>query len=168
MLQVQNYVWVRPFQETHVNKNWFSQHFSDWVIGGAVEGAESCHICKQECSLSSPNTKTCYIHVCTAPTFCTSLCVTLSTAESEFNSQRSCSCDRQWWRNRIHLQHQSLHSCARISTLEQQPVGTKPTIYRPIRDLHASVKLIKRSKNCAGGRGVILHLTHLIVLRTNI
>lgn len=57
VLQVQNDIWVRPLQETHFYKNWFPQHFGDWVICCSVEGAVCHHICNKRLQLSGQETR---------------------------------------------------------------------------------------------------------------
>lgn len=57
----------------------------------------------------------------------TSLGVTLSVAQFQLHSEGSSSSNRHGWRNIIYLHDKSLHSCARVATLEQQPVREQGT-----------------------------------------
>lgn len=53
------------------------------------------------------------------------LLVTLSLAQFQLHSQGSGGSDRHWWWEVVHVHDESLHSRARIATLEQQPVSIR-------------------------------------------
>lgn len=48
VLQVQDYVWIRPLQDVHLHIDWLPQHFSDRIVCWSVKGAVRCLFCNQK------------------------------------------------------------------------------------------------------------------------